>query len=234
MTSGAALRRSVPSRSRAIVRFRSGPHGRSAASSASRCRLAESELSGKGYPVNCCGASHARFWGVEPLTIAILVRDEESDRLAVECDCPAFGAALSELYFQAEDGRYVRRFPPNSVTETVFARFQANLLPLLRQTARLDPAPWGDALRETARRLDRAGVDWWLTGSAALAVRGLPVSPRDLDLVVSDADARRACRVGRRCYRSRRPARANRLRPGRRRSLERSPVGRPGDPHPAA
>jgi hypothetical protein len=128
---------------------------------------------------------------VEPVTVPTLVRDGESDRVAVECDDPAFGAALAELYFQAEAGRYVRRFPANSVTEAIFARFRASLLPLLRQTARLEPAPWGDALRETARRLDRAGADWWLTGSAALAVRGLPVSPRDLDLVVSDADAPR-------------------------------------------
>ncbi|GAA1364297.1 hypothetical protein GCM10009661_13830 [Catellatospora chokoriensis] len=32
-------------------------------------------------------------------------------------------------------------------------------------------------------------MDWWLTGSAALAVRGVPIQPRDLDLVVSDAHA---------------------------------------------
>jgi hypothetical protein len=98
---------------------------------------------------------------------------------------------LTELYFHVEDGRYVRRFPPDSVTEAIFARFQANLPSVLRQTARLEAAPWGDALRQTARRLDRAEVDWWLTGSAALAIRGLPVLPRDLDLVVSDADAPR-------------------------------------------
>ena len=51
--------------------------------------------------------------------------------------------------------------------------------------------PWQDALAEVCRRLDGAGVDWWLTGSAALAVRGIPVTPGDLDLVVSDEDAHR-------------------------------------------
>jgi hypothetical protein len=120
-----------------------------------------------------------------------LVRDEEGDRFAVTCDDPAFRGALAELYFDVEEDRYVRRFPSGSVTEAIYARFQASLVSLLRQTARLEPAPWDDALRETARRLNRAGVDWWLTGSAALAVRGLPIIPRDLDLVVSDADAPR-------------------------------------------
>lgn len=118
-------------------------------------------------------------------------RSEDGDRLVVECADPALLTALTELSFQPEDGRYVRRFPPHSVTDAIFARFQASLPALLRQTARLEPAPWAEALRETIRRLDRAAVDWWLTGSAALAVRGLLVKPRDLDLVVSDADARR-------------------------------------------
>lgn len=34
-----------------------------------------------------------------------------------------------------------------------------------------------------------AGVDWWLAGSAALAVRGAPLIPGDLDLVVSGPDS---------------------------------------------
>jgi hypothetical protein len=125
------------------------------------------------------------------LTRATLLRDEASDRLSVECDDEAFRIGLVDLNFKVEDARYVRRFPPNSVTEAIYARFRSNLPSLLRQTARLEPAPWGEALRETARRLNSVGVDWWLTGSAALAVRGLSVSPRDLDLVVSEADASR-------------------------------------------
>lgn len=60
-----------------------------------------------------------------------------------------------------------------------------------RQAAGLDPVPWQGALAEVCRRLTGAGVDWWLTGSAALAVRGIPLTPGDLDLVVSDEDARR-------------------------------------------
>jgi hypothetical protein len=122
---------------------------------------------------------------------ATLLRDEESDRLAVECDHPAYRAALAELFFRVEGGYYVRSFPPNSVTEATYARFQATLQPLLRQTARVEPAPWSEALLEAIRRLDGAGVDWWLTGSAALAVRGISIAPRDLDLVVADADAPR-------------------------------------------
>jgi hypothetical protein len=34
-----------------------------------------------------------------------------------------------------------------------------------------------------------ASGDWWLTGSDALAVRGVDVSPRDLDVVTDAAGA---------------------------------------------
>jgi hypothetical protein len=67
-----------------------------------------------------------------------------------------------------------------------FARYIA---PMLRQQARLDPIPWRDALRELCRRTDGQPVDWWLTGSAALAVRGAAIEPGDLDLVCGASDA---------------------------------------------
>jgi hypothetical protein len=120
---------------------------------------------------------------------ASCLRDTGGDCLVVEADDVAFQRALGDLFFQEVDGRYVKRFPAGTLTDAIFLRFESSLVALLRQTARLEPAPWERALRETARRLDGAGVEWWLTGSAALAVRGLDVAPRDVDLVVSDEGA---------------------------------------------
>jgi hypothetical protein len=120
---------------------------------------------------------------------ASCLRDGDGDCLVVETDEPAYQLALGDLFFEEQNGRHVRWFPIGTVSEDIFSRFQSQLDPLLRQTARLEPAPWRWALRETVDRLDAAGVDWWLTGSAALAVRGIDLAPRDLDLVVSDDGA---------------------------------------------
>jgi len=49
--------------------------------------------------------------------------------------------------------------------------------------------PWEDALLAFVRRVEGAGIDWWLYGSAALAVRGQDVRPGDIDLHVDDAFA---------------------------------------------
>lgn len=120
---------------------------------------------------------------------ASFLRDASADCVVVETGEPAFRAALGELFFEEHPGRHIKRFPRGTVSDEIFRRFESHLEALLRQTARLEQPPWEDALRETARRLDNAGIDWWLTGSAALAARGLPIVPRDLDLVVSDEAA---------------------------------------------
>jgi hypothetical protein len=60
---------------------------------------------------------------------------------------------------------------------------------VLRQYLGMTAVPWEAALDGVCGRLESGGIDWWLCGSAALAVRGAALVPRDLDLVVADADA---------------------------------------------
>jgi hypothetical protein len=64
---------------------------------------------------------------------------------------------------------------------------------MVRQAAGLEPVPWSEALRELCRRTSGLELDWWLTGSAALAVRGALIEPGDVD-VVCTADG--ALRLG--------------------------------------
>ncbi|WP_327001559.1 hypothetical protein OHA72_41480 [Dactylosporangium sp. NBC_01737] len=100
--------------------------------------------------------------------------------------------AVRKAAFASRDGYWFKEFPAGTPhLDHAWTNFERLILPMLRQAAGLDPVPWDTALEEVCRRLDPAGIDWWLVGSAALAVRGIPVTPGDLDLVVSDADARR-------------------------------------------
>ena len=98
--------------------------------------------------------------------------------------------AARKTAFTPGDGHWSRSFPAGTPhLDRAWANFQRLIEPCLRQAAGLDPVPWRQALTEVCRRLEGTGVDWWLTGSAALAVRGIPVTPGDLDLVVSDEGA---------------------------------------------
>jgi hypothetical protein len=101
-------------------------------------------------------------------------------------------AAARDLFYAEEDGAFAKRFPAADA-ERVYPRFAACARELIDQTARRAPARWQDAL-ETV--VERAGeVDWWLTGSGALAVRGIAVAPRDLDLVTSAEGAEELARL---------------------------------------
>ncbi len=105
---------------------------------------------------------------------------------------PQLGAALETLAWEPREGGGWVRFFPCPVPEQAacaFANIQHLLEPVLCQCQGTTAVPWEAALDEVCGRLESGGVDWWLCGSAALAVRGVAVVPRDLDLVVADADA---------------------------------------------
>ena len=42
---------------------------------------------------------------------------------------------------------------------------------------------WEHVLERTIQRFETHQIQWWLTGSAACAVRGIPISPHDIDLM---------------------------------------------------
>jgi hypothetical protein len=116
-----------------------------------------------------------------------LRRDDSGAAFVVRTDEPALQEALRSLAYAGENGEFVRRVRADAADlETTYGRFERHVEELLEQTARLRPVPWEDALDDTVRRLDRADVEWFLAGSAALAARGIPVAPRDLDLVATD------------------------------------------------
>ena len=73
--------------------------------------------------------------------------------------------------------------------ERAWEHFSACTERVLRQAARLEPVPWRDALRELCQRTIGQPVSWWLAGSTALAVRGAPIEPGDLDIICDAGDA---------------------------------------------
>jgi len=106
----------------------------------------------------------------------------------VHADEPDFRRALRELDFDEEGGAYVRAFPVVAPgLHESYVRFKRTIDDLLEQAAGRRVTPWEDALDATAMRLRSSRAGWFLAGSGALAVRGIEVVPRALDLVVADA-----------------------------------------------
>jgi hypothetical protein len=112
----------------------------------------------------------------------------ERAQFVVQTEEPVYRRALRDLDFEELADGFVRSFPAEARgLHESYVRFKLTLQDVLDQAAGRRLPPWDEALDTVALRLSAARADWFLAGSAALAVRGIDVVPRDLDLVVADA-----------------------------------------------
>jgi hypothetical protein len=92
--------------------------------------------------------------------------------------------------YERRGDEWCRAYPADTPgLEICWQNFSCCAEQMVRQAARLEPVPWRETLRELCERTSDLESDWWLTGSAALAVRGVRVEPADVDLVCSDRGA---------------------------------------------
>jgi hypothetical protein len=113
-----------------------------------------------------------------------------SEFLALDVE-PRYADAMTALAWQRDGDRWRRPIACQAAAaEAALPNLGRFMLPVLRQATGEEPVPWQRALDEVLSRFAAAGrVDWFLGGSCALAVRGAPVTPHDLDLIVSEADS---------------------------------------------
>ena len=108
-----------------------------------------------------------------------------------ELDADYHAAAQDLYYSQVEDG-FAKVYPTNTPhLDRIYQNFEHYAEEMILQMAGVHPVPWEQGLLVFLQIIEGQNIDWWLTGSAALAVRGLDVSPRDLDLVVDDKSAQK-------------------------------------------
>ena len=97
-----------------------------------------------------------------------------------------------EMEFSEFDAGFGRSFTRSSAfVDEAYAGFSRLGPAMLEQHVAGGPARWEAALEETIARAQAADVPLFLVGSGALAVHGADVAPGDIDLVVSDDEARR-------------------------------------------
>jgi hypothetical protein len=104
--------------------------------------------------------------------------------------------AATELYYMPHGEGYAKCFPHDVADkDRIYAYWDRSVEEMLAQQALRHPVPWQEALRAFLARIQDEELRWFLGGSAALAVRGLDVTPRDFDLVTDGASARRLAAI---------------------------------------
>jgi len=106
-----------------------------------------------------------------------------------ELDLAYYDLVRDLAFSRVEDG-FAKVFPTDSPhLDHIYHNFARCAEELILQLASVHPAPWEQALLALLEKIKDQDIDWWLVGSAALAVRGIDVSPHDIDLSVDDAGA---------------------------------------------
>ena len=99
--------------------------------------------------------------------------------------------ALGLFYLPFEDG-FAKQFPSDTPhLEQIYRNFERYAEEVILQTARLRPVPWEKALTDILKIIESVSVQWRIAGSLGLALRGIDVAPRDIDLVVDNASAQK-------------------------------------------
>ncbi len=105
---------------------------------------------------------------------------------------PDLHDTLRGLYYSAFEDGFAKAFPADTPNiDAIYAHFERNMPDLIEQAAGIQPVPWEKCLLAVLERLKGQELKWWLVGSSALAVRGLAVTPHDLDLAVQDGGSER-------------------------------------------
>lgn len=103
---------------------------------------------------------------------------------------PAHYQAMHDLAFAKDDDRFILTYSANTPhLDRIYENFARSVEQMILQTALVQPVDWESAIATFLQRIEGHAIDWYLVGSAALAVRGIDVRPRDIDTVVADADA---------------------------------------------
>lgn len=92
---------------------------------------------------------------------------------------------LRQCFWQHDDRGWYRPYPAGArYLDRIMPYFAANAERMFSQLAYFEPIPWQDALLAFADRVSGTEIDWWLTGSCAACIRGVPLDPHDVDIMI--------------------------------------------------
>ncbi|WDV46415.1 hypothetical protein PV797_01660 [Clostridiaceae bacterium M8S5] len=96
---------------------------------------------------------------------------------------------LEMCYYEADDKTYIKKFPSNTKNiNKIMSNYKENAQNMFNQLGYFRAIPWEKALLEFLKMVHLEGVDWWLVGSCAACLRGIPLNPHDVDIMIDSKD----------------------------------------------
>ncbi len=96
---------------------------------------------------------------------------------------------LKMCYYEPDSSSYIKTFPRDTKNiKQIQSYYSSNFKEMFDQLGYFKPIPWEKALLEFFDKIEGQQINWWLTGSCAACIRGIPLSPHDIDIMVDSAD----------------------------------------------
>ena len=118
----------------------------------------------------------------------------EGDKVAfIICDLDTvYHETARHLFYTKTEHGFAKFYPANTPhIEKIYQNFERYAEEMILQIARVHPVPWEKSLSAFIDVIKGEKLSWWLAGSAALAVRGVPISPGDIDIITDANGAKR-------------------------------------------
>ncbi|HPS39255.1 MAG TPA: hypothetical protein PL124_07565 [Candidatus Cloacimonadota bacterium] len=114
---------------------------------------------------------------------------------------PKYVPVLQMCFYQQDGDDYIKTFSadlPNM--ERIISRFENFAPEMFDQLGYFREVPWEAALEEFILRINPTRIRWWLTGSCSACIRGIPLSPHDVDIMIDSRDVDAICELFSDCF----------------------------------
>lgn len=102
---------------------------------------------------------------------------------------PKYLPVLKMCYYQEDDKGFYKVYPADYPHIDIIRKNFLNYGEIMfNQLGYFSPVPWEAGLLAFADRLAGTGINWWLTGSCAVCLRGIGLNPHDVDIMVNSSD----------------------------------------------
>lgn len=96
---------------------------------------------------------------------------------------------LKMCFYSQENSSYIKRYPKNTkYLDRIMKYYFDHAHEMFDQLGYFRPIPWDTALFEFAKELENIDINWWLTGSCAVCIRGISLNPHDVDVMIDSSD----------------------------------------------
>lgn len=121
-----------------------------------------------------------------------LVKSAGTTSFVIEELDPAFREEVLGLFYTPLQDGFAKQFPASTPhLGRIYQRFATYAEEMILQSAGLLPVLWENAFSSFLDIIEGESIKWRLAGSVGLAIRGIDVTPRDIDLAVDNAGAQK-------------------------------------------